>query len=135
MLITRVLAWPGADTRHSELNLELRRRVPGNQRKRPWSFLDKREMVWPGAQAREGRKQDDTSWTDAGRELGSKRLHKVATGLYQRELLKGEVRNESRVVGPRALNWHSGGLPPARAWNTPSSQLRFSICESRRGYC
>lgn len=66
--------------------------------------MSKKEMVWPGAQAREGRKQVDASWTEAVRELGSKKLHKVATKLYQLEILKGEVSNESPMVGPRALN-------------------------------
>lgn len=93
MRITRVLARPSADTRHSELTGI---KKEGSREPEEASLvLDKREMVWPGAQAREGRKQDDTSWTDAVRGLGSKRLHQVATDWYQ---LEGEVRSESLVV-------------------------------------
>lgn len=112
MLITRVLAWPRADTHDSELNLELRRRVPGELEETSL-VLDKREMVWPGAQAGEGRKQDDISWTEAVSELGSN-LHNVATNLYHLEILKGEVRNESLTDGrTQSSDWHFGCLPAA----------------------
>lgn len=82
-------AWPKVDTSHSELNPELRRGVPA-ELERASLVSAKKETVWPGAQAREGRKQDDASWMDAAREVGSKKLYKVATNLYQLEILKGE---------------------------------------------
>lgn len=57
VFITRVLTWPGADTSHRELKPELRRGVQGT-RGNLLVLAKKRTGVWPGAQAREGRKQD-----------------------------------------------------------------------------
>lgn len=80
--------------------------------------------MWPGGQAREGRKQDDTSWTEAARELGSKKLQKVATKLYQLEILKGDV---SHLVG------HGTSAASGKGLKHILQPTLFSIYESQKG--